>query len=34
MYDESLYGHGSVGEGVFIALTVEFGDRVKTKRKE
>ena len=33
-YDESLYAYRSVGEGIFGALTVEFGDRIKTKKKE
>jgi hypothetical protein len=33
-YDESLYAYRSVGEGIFGALTVEFGDRLKTRRKE
>jgi len=31
---ESLYAYRSVGEGIFGALTVEFGDRIKTKRRE
>ena len=34
IYDESLYVYRNVGEGIFGALTVEFGDRIKTKRKE
>ena len=34
MYDESLYRYRGVGEGMFKALTVEFGDRVKTKKRE
>jgi hypothetical protein len=33
-YDEALYAYRSVGEGVFGALTVEFGDRLKTKKEE
>jgi hypothetical protein len=33
-YDEALYTYKSVGEGVFGALTVEFGDRLKTRREE
>ena len=33
-YDESLYAYRSVGEGIFGALTVEFGDRIKTKKRE
>lgn len=33
-FNESLYGFRGVGEGVFGALTVEFGDRMKTRRKE
>jgi hypothetical protein len=33
-YDEALYAYRSVGEGVFGALTVEFGDRLKTRREE
>jgi len=33
-YVESLYAYRSVGEGIFGALTVEFGDRIKTKKKE
>ena len=32
-YNESLYAYRSVGEGIFGALTVEFGDRIKTKKK-
>ena len=32
-YNESLYAYRSVGEGMFGALTVEFGDRVKVRRK-
>ena len=31
-YNESLYAYRSVGEGIFGALTVEFGDRIKTKK--
>jgi hypothetical protein len=34
VYDESLYAYRSVGEGVFGALIVEFGDRLKTRREE
>jgi len=33
-YNESLYAYRSVGEGIFGASTVEFGDRIKTKKKE
>jgi hypothetical protein len=33
-YDENLYAYRSVGGGIFGALTVEFGDRLKTRRKE
>jgi len=33
-YDETLYAYRSVGEGIFGALTVEFGDRIKTKKRE
>jgi len=33
-YVESLYAYRSVGGGIFGALTVEFGDRIKTKKKE
>jgi hypothetical protein len=33
-YDETLYAYRGVGEGIFRALTVEFGDRVKTKKRE
>jgi hypothetical protein len=33
-YDETLYAYRGVGEGIFGALTVEFGDRVKTKKRE
>jgi hypothetical protein len=33
-YDEALYAYRSVGEGIFGALTVEFGERLKTRRKE
>jgi hypothetical protein len=32
-YDESLYAYRSVGEGIFGALTVEFGDRLKKRRE-
>ena len=31
-YNESLYAYRSVGGGIFGALTVEFGDRIKTKK--
>jgi len=31
-YVESLYAYRSVGEGIFGALTVEFGDRIKAKK--
>jgi hypothetical protein len=34
VYDEALYAYRRVGEGVFGALTVEFGDRLKTRREE
>jgi hypothetical protein len=34
VYDEALYPYRSVGEGIFGALTVEFGDRLKTRREE
>jgi len=33
-YDETLYAYRGVGEGIFGALTVEFGDRIKAKRRE
>jgi hypothetical protein len=33
-YDEALYAHRGIGEGVFGALTVEFGERLKTRRKD
>jgi hypothetical protein len=33
-YDEALYAYKGVGEGVFGALTVEFGERLKTRREE
>jgi hypothetical protein len=33
-YDENIYAYRGVGEGIFGALTVEFGDRLKTRRKE
>ena len=33
-YDESLYAYRSIREEIFGALTVEFGDRIKTKKKE
>ena len=33
-YDEFLYAYRSVGEGIFGALTVEFGDRLKTRREK
>jgi hypothetical protein len=33
-YDEALYDYRSVGEGIFGALTTEFGDRLKTRREE
>jgi hypothetical protein len=33
-YDASIYAYRGVGEGIFGALTVEFGDRLKTRRKE
>jgi hypothetical protein len=33
-YDEALYAYRGVGEGVFGALTVEFGERLKTRREE
>jgi hypothetical protein len=34
VYDESLYVYRGVGEGVLGALTVEFGERLKTRREE
>jgi len=34
LLNESLYAYRSVGEGIFGALTVEFGDRLKTRREE
>jgi len=33
-YDGALYAYRGVGEGIFGALTVEFGERLKTRRKE
>ncbi|MCC6019076.1 MAG: hypothetical protein LM601_08590 [Candidatus Verstraetearchaeota archaeon] len=33
-YDEALYAYRGVGEGIFGALTVEFGERLKTRRRE
>jgi hypothetical protein len=33
-YDENIYAYRGVGEGIFGALTVEFGDRLKTRREE
>jgi hypothetical protein len=33
-YNENIYAYRGVGEGIFGALTVEFGDRLKTRRKE
>jgi len=33
-YDEDLYAYRGVGEGIFGALTVEFRDRLKTRREE
>jgi hypothetical protein len=33
-YDESLYAYRGVGEGIFGTLTVEFGERLKTRGKE
>jgi hypothetical protein len=33
-YDESIYAYRGVGEGIFGALTVEFGGRLKTRREE
>jgi hypothetical protein len=33
-YNESLYAYKNVREEVFGALTVEFGDRIKTKKRE
>jgi hypothetical protein len=32
-YDEALYAYRSVSEGIFGELIVEFGDRLKTRRK-
>jgi len=34
LFNESLYGLRDVGKGVFGALTIEFGDRMKTMRKK
>jgi len=34
VYDEALYAYRSVGEGIFGALTVEFGERLKTRREK
>lgn len=34
VFDESLYGLRDVGEGIFGTLTVEFGERLKTRRIE
>ena len=34
VFDEALYKLRGVGEGIFGALTVEFGDRMKTRKKE
>ena len=34
LFDESLYRLRAVGEGIFGALTMEFGDRMRTGRKE
>jgi hypothetical protein len=34
LFDQSTYRLRAVGEGVFGALTVEFGDRMKTRRRE
>ncbi|MCL7389712.1 MAG: hypothetical protein LZ173_07275 [Thaumarchaeota archaeon] len=34
VYDEALYAYRSVGERIFGALTVEFGESLKTRRKE
>jgi hypothetical protein len=34
VYDEALYAYRGVGEGIFGALTVEFGERLKTRREE
>jgi hypothetical protein len=34
LFDESLYRLRAVGEGIFGALTMEFGDRMRTRRKE
>jgi hypothetical protein len=31
---ENIYAYRGVGEGMFGALTVEFGDRLKTRREE
>jgi hypothetical protein len=33
-YDEVLYVYRNAGEGIFGALTVELGDRLKTRRRE
>jgi hypothetical protein len=32
-YDEALYAYRNAGEGIFGALTVELGDRLKTRRR-
>jgi len=32
-YNESLHTYRSIGEGIFRALTVKFGDKIKTKKK-
>jgi hypothetical protein len=34
VYDESLYAYRGVVEGIFGALTTEFGDRLKTRRSQ
>jgi hypothetical protein len=33
-YDEALYAYRGVGEGIFVALTVEFRERLKTRKEE
>jgi hypothetical protein len=33
-YDDALYAYRGVGEGILGALTVEFGERLKTRREE
>jgi hypothetical protein len=33
-YDEALYAYRGVGEWIFGALTMEFGERLKTRREK